>query len=83
MCVFLDQWSEGKSSFWADTRRDWWLFFSQKPVSSIYEMDKSSVAHCDMGWILWWTDVIRDLSFNELYGDIPFSISKLKQLEFL
>ncbi|KAE8683773.1 LRR receptor-like serine/threonine-protein kinase ERECTA [Hibiscus syriacus] len=27
--------------------------------------------------------VIRDLSFNELYGDIPFSISKLKQLELL
>ena len=26
---------------------------------------------------------IRDLSFNELYGDIPFSISKLKQLEQL
>lgn len=26
---------------------------------------------------------LRDLSFNELYGDIPFSISKLKQLEFL
>ncbi|KAK8602429.1 hypothetical protein V6N12_052236 [Hibiscus sabdariffa] len=24
-----------------------------------------------------------DLSFNELYGDIPFSISKLKQLELL
>lgn len=27
--------------------------------------------------------VIRDLSFNEIYGDIPFSISKLKQLENL
>ncbi|OMO86480.1 hypothetical protein COLO4_21145 [Corchorus olitorius] len=27
--------------------------------------------------------VALDLSFNELYGDIPFSISKLKQLEFL
>ena len=26
---------------------------------------------------------LRDLSFNELYGDIPFSISKLKLLEFL
>ena len=26
---------------------------------------------------------VRDLSFNELFGDIPFSISKLKQLETL
>ena len=28
-------------------------------------------------------DHIRDLSFNEIDGDIPFSISKLKQLEYL
>ncbi|KAK2989435.1 hypothetical protein RJ640_018753 [Escallonia rubra] len=27
--------------------------------------------------------IVRDLSFNELYGDVPFSISKLKQLEGL
>lgn len=27
--------------------------------------------------------LFRDLSFNELSGDIPFSISKLKQLEQL
>lgn len=27
--------------------------------------------------------VNRDLSFNEICGDIPFSISKLKELEFL
>ncbi|KAI8003956.1 Replication protein A 70 kDa DNA-binding subunit B [Camellia lanceoleosa] len=27
--------------------------------------------------------IVRDLSFNELYGDIPFSVSKLKQLEHL
>ncbi|KAI7990401.1 Replication protein A 70 kDa DNA-binding subunit B [Camellia lanceoleosa] len=27
--------------------------------------------------------IVGDLSFNELYGDIPFSVSKLKQLEHL
>lgn len=27
--------------------------------------------------------VLSDLSFNEIFGDIPFSISKLKQLENL
>ena len=68
--VFFEQGFEGEWSFWANSRRDWWLFFVNKYVSLI-ELETVQYLRCKLTDGMLFVGIYLLMRFMEIYH-FPF-----------